>query len=859
MVLNVYARPVIPLALAFMVGIIGGLCIPGIEPAVLVGLTAAFCVSALRLLRCESARLSPLLIFLFLGYLSLQPWMAPRFPPHHIIHFTGQEKWRVTGTVATRPVPQFNRYSFLMAVERIEAVGVSRPVTGRIRVTAIGSGCGLVSGDRIMFESRIREPHNFYNPGGFDYKRHLAFQGVWATAFSSLESVTILSEISRNGSGNWIDRVREQLHELIDTTPAGEHRGVLAALILGEKARLSPETTLAFQRVGIGHLLAISGLHIGIVAATVFYLLSGILSRIPRLLWNAETRKWAAIGTFFPVLAYALLAGMSPSTQRALTMVGVFLLTFLFGRDQDILNTLAVAALALLAVHPPVFFSASFQLSFAAVLAIICGVSWFPLMPLPASAPPPARVIRKFSLFVLVSVYATLGTLPLTMFYFNQVSLIGILANCLFVPIIGFGVVPAGLSAAIFLPVSPAAAAAILNLTAAVLAPTLKLVGLMAQLPFSAIRTVTPSLFESACYYLLVCTLVILITRRRAAGSTAESPEHRPESDGTVAAAPSGRGFRRCQPIWVALALVLSAIAVDVGYWTYQRLGRQDLRVTVLDVGQGSAALIELPGGYCMLVDGGGYPDNAVFDVGARIIAPFLWHKKIRTVETLVLTHPNSDHLNGLIYIAEHFNVQNIWTNGEPGKTSGYRRLMQVISDQNITHPVFRQLDRRVDIAGVGVEILNPPSGFLEHRHAEPWRDLNNNSLVIRFTRGAISLLLCGDITAKAENELVAREGERLKSTVLFVPHHGSNSSSTPGFVDAVQPRIGIVSAGWQNRYRFPHPAVLQRYREARTRLMRTDQDGAIFLETDGRRLSVRTTVKGRGRHPETGAENMSY
>ena len=847
MVLNVYARPLTPLALSFMAGIVGRLFLPGFATAVPVGLAAAFGVVVFCLLRRRNGRLSPLLIFFFLGYLSLQPWTAPHFPPHHIVHFTGQQKWRIIGTVVSRPVPRTNRFRFLMTVERIEAAGVSRPVTGRIRVTAIGSGCDLVRGDRISFESRIRKPRNFHNPGGFDYERYLAFKGVWATAYSSLESVTILSERPRIGFGYRIDRVRDRILELIDTTPAGEHRGVLAALILGERGHLSPDTTASFQRTGIGHLLAISGLHIGIVAATVFFLLSRILSRIPWFLWNAGTRKWAALGTFFPVLAYALLAGMSPSTQRALAMVGVFLLTFLLGRDQDLLNTLAVAAMTLLVVYPPVLFSAAFQLSFAAVFAIIYGMSRCPLTPLPVSVPMTTRAIRKLTLFVLVSVWAILGTLPLTMFYFNQVSLIGTLSNCLFVPIIGFGVVPSGLLAAFLLPVSSTAAAAILNLAAAVLAQTLKLVDLMSQLPFAAFRTVTPSLFEIACYYVLAGTLVILISRRRQSEAPAAgNPGWRLDFDGTAGTMPSGGGFKQIQPIWVALALVLSAIVADIGYWTYQRLGRQDLRATFLDVGQGSATLFELPGGYCMLVDGGGYPDNAVFDVGARIIAPFLWHKKIKTVETLILTHPNSDHLNGLIYIAEHFNVQNIWSNGEPGKTAGYRQLMKTIRDANITHPVFRQLDRQVEIGGVNIEILNPPPGFLERRPTDPWRDLNNNSLVARFTSGAISLLLCGDITAKAENELVTREGDRLKSTVLFVPHHGSDSSSTPGFIDAVQPRIGIVSAGWQNRYHFPHPAVLKRYHQAKTRLLRTDQDGAISLTTDGLRLSISTAITGR-------------
>ncbi|MFZ0613032.1 MAG: hypothetical protein WAM73_12395, partial [Desulfobacterales bacterium] len=132
-----------------------------------------------------------------------------------------------------------------------------------------------------------------------------------------------------------------------------------------------------------------------------------------------------------------------------------------------------------------------------------------------------------------------------------------------------------------------------------------------------------------------------------------------------------------------------------------------------------------------------------------------------------------------------------------------------------------------------------------------PWRDLNNNSLVVRFTQGAISLLLCGDIAAGAEKELVLNVGERLKTTVVFVPHHGSKSSSTADFITAAAPRIGIVSAGWQNRYHFPHAAVLKRYRQAKTRLLRTDRDGAVSVVTDGSRVTIRTTVAGRQDDPQ--------
>ena len=174
-----------------------------------------------------------------------------------------------------------------------------------------------------------------------------------------------------------IERARYRVYGLIDRLPPGDHRAVLAALILGDRSRLTSQKTETFHRVGIGHLLAISGLHIGIVASAVFFLLNRTLAWIPLFLWTASGRKWAAVGALPPVLFYALLSGMSPSTQRAVVMVGVFMLTYLVERDQDLLNSLCVAAMVLLVIHPPVLFSISFQFSFSAVLAIIAGMGCF--------------------------------------------------------------------------------------------------------------------------------------------------------------------------------------------------------------------------------------------------------------------------------------------------------------------------------------------------------------------------------------------------------------------------------------------------------------------------------------------------
>jgi competence protein ComEC len=246
-----------------------------------------------------------------------------------------------------------------------------------------------------------------------------------------------------------------------------------------------------------------------------------------------------------------------------------------------------------------------------------------------------------------------------------------------------------------------------------------------------------------------------------------------------------------------------------------------------------------LPGGHTVLIDGGGFSDNNTFDMGARVIAPFLWRKKIGKIDTLVLSHPNSDHLNGLIYIARHFNVKTIWTNNEARDTEGYRRLQNIIAQKQIERPNFQDMPRHQQINGVEFCFLYPPADFMARKADQKWRNANNNSLVVKVSFGRISFLFPGDIAAEAERELVGLAGKDLACDVLLVPHHGSRSSSSQPFLSKVQPDVAVISAGWKNRFRFPHAQVLKAYENIGCRLFRTDRNGAIMFKTDGNHLSV--------------------
>ena len=758
--------------------------------------------------------------------------------------------WEITGVVDGRPTEYESRTRFAVMAECLASGPESHRVSGLLRVTVTGPGAGVAHGDRIAFRSRIRPIRSFNNPGGFDFARHMHLQGVWGSAFTDAGQLVRLAPPG-GGPARFVDAARSAVARRVDAAVPFPESAVLKALVIGDQAEIPPDVQQAFRRTGTTHILAISGLNFGIVASAAFVVFRWLLAFIRPILLTGWARKGAALLTLVPVGLYALLAGMSPSTQRALIMAAVFLLTFLVEREHDLMNTLAVAALAILVVNPPSLYSVSFQLSFAAVFVILYGFAQIPRRE--EGAPPvapgaAARLKRGVELFFLVSVFATAGTLPLILYYFNTMSFISLLANCVAVPLMGYVAVLAGLIGAFLVPFSDAAAILCFKLGGVVLSASIAAVKQMSDLPFAAAKTMSPSILEMVLFYASAWSVIRLVQFwRRPTGTTASGVVA-----GTAASPPWPKGFRNAFREGGALAapgaraatgllvFCLMAGCADAGYWLYQRFWHRELRMTLLDVGQGSAALLELPGGRTVLVDGGGFADNSAFDVGAAVVAPFLWRSKIATVDTIILTHPNSDHLNGLVFIAENFNVGALWENGEPWSSLGHQALMRAAAEHGIVRPQLAELARESTINGVRLEVLYPPADFLARRETERWRrDENNNSLVTRFSFGEVSILLPGDIMRPAEKELIAMAGDRLKSRVLVAPHHGSRTSSSEEFAAAVAPQAVLISCADRPGSGIPHAQTLERYAARGARIYRTDRNGAIRITTDGYRFSI--------------------
>jgi competence protein ComEC len=856
MLRQVYLRPIVPLLISLISGIGLGSRFPGHKTGLLVLVVGGAVLTGISIRRKKAAAWAPIILFALLGYASIQPWVSPNLSPSHIQHFSDEIHWQVAGVVNSHPVEFKYLKRFVLRAETLSHKKESHRVSGKIRVTVRGPSPAFAKGDRVVFRSRIRAIRNFNNPGGFNYQRYMTFKGIWRTAYTKGDRLGVVQKKGSKDLPQQFYQARRALAALIERAGKGSSAKVLKALIIGDREAIPSKLRDTFNRAGVGHILAISGLHIGIVATVAFFFFQKLLCFVKPFLWRAWTRKGAAILSLVPVCIYGLISGMSPSTQRAVIMVTAFLMTFLVERERDGVNTLALAAFIILIVYPPSVFSISFQLSFMAVLSILYGLSCthqvLPIRSVSTKTGFRFQLSRKLLTFFLVSFFAICGTLPLVMFYFNQISVIGLLANAVVVPLVGFFVIPCGLLALFIYPISSQIAYGCVQICIFVLDYGLVVIKFFADLPFAAFKTITPSFFEILCYYILGGCLLSLLRAKLnptdlqgdlSARSAHVSSSTRFFSRLTVTIRDMTAGFRKKRGVIVAIAVV-AALAGDTGYWLYQRFWRDELRVTYLDVGQGNAALLELPGGYTALIDGGGFSDNSVFDIGARVIAPFLWRNKIQTIDTLILSHPNSDHLNGLIFIARHFNVKNIWTNGESKTTLGYKRLRKIVAGKHLNQPAFKQMPRKQLINGVEFLFLYPPADFLDKKKkGQKWRNANNNSLVIKVSFGGVSFLFPGDIMAVAEKELVRLAGADLACDVLLVPHHGSRSSSSRPFLLKVKPDVAVISAGWKNRFRFPHATVLEAYQKRGCRILRTDRNGAIIFTTDGNRLRAQPFI----------------
>jgi len=670
--------------------------------------------------------------------------------------------------------------------------GVSHAFPTNLLVTFIPSARDSCSprldyGMSVILYGNVEPPSAERNPGEFSPREYYEANGV--THLMTVRGADKICLVDSAG-GSWFMRelvlpVRRGVFAFIDSTISGEEGELLKGLMIGDRSGISQETREAFVNSGVAHVLAVSGSNVAVVAG-IFIFIFGMI-RLPG--------RIRTIAVLAGLVFYMVLTGNQPPVVRATIMAFVFFLARLFQQKSNAYNAMGVAAMVILGLDARQLFDVGFQLSFVAVLSIIYlypkANAWISLLP-------DAAWWQRGLLWLLricaVSLVATLGTLPLAAVSFGKVSVIGIAANLFVIPAVELSVV-LGFASVCTSVVSHWFAEGYAAANGVLLTLTLRLIRAAGNVSCAYIDTTTFAPIDSLPFY---AGLFLLFNHE-------------------------GRKF-----VFGLMALLLSLnIAVFGPRGEASAMARGVMRVSFIDVGQGDAILIELPGGRCVLTDAG--MRSANFDAGERIVTPFLKRRGISTIDLFVISHGHNDHAGGAVSVVRNFDVKRVACIG--GLPSALRDLMNVPAGSVLWCDSVRAGMSLLDSANARLYVVYP----LDVRTGtDAYTATDNRCIVFKLQYGTVSFLFTGDAGGAAEAEMVGVYGPFLRSSLLKAGHHGSSTSSTPLFLDAVRPATAVISVGRNNKFRHPSPPVVDRLQALCGTLARTDEDGAVIFETDG-------------------------
>jgi competence protein ComEC len=809
-------NPLLPTLLAFAGGAMtaGGDWLPAAASLWLpTALLAALAV--LTLLRWPQARIRLLALLLPLFFLSgllyTESFLTPNLPSHHLAHFIPEKQdASLTGTLIKKPVLKNQKTHLILETDSIllPSAQASLATTGRVALTVNAPLLkGLVPGQDYLVRARLSLPDKQASPGAFDYAGFLAVEEILVKGW--VANPIFIQPISPLAAGSsplpppyFLERFRQQFEAFLHANLAPDNAALYQALLIGDRSGLSPEIIERYRATGIMHILAISGSHLVVVAflSTVFFRF--LVSRVPWLLLRLPAAKVALALSFPALFLYAGLAGFQPPVVRALIMTGVFMSAILLDRQWSSLNNLAIAAFCILLPNPLSIHTASFQLSFVAAAAIVLVMpylaAWRPQKD-KNSFWPKFRYLLISGLFI--SGAAFLATAPFALFHFNRISLLGPITTLLVTPFLCFWTLPLGLTAILTQPFAPWLAVFFLEAGALGIQISHALTGFLAGLPFSSLWLPTPPIPILALAYAL---LILVFHQRRPLPLLA---------------------------LLACFALLLSS------YTPLPKWPDNSTRVSFLAVGNGSATVIEQPDNSVILIDGGGPPTD-LFNVGERVIAPFLWHRQIRRVEQIILTHAHADHFNGLPWIIKRFQPKVLWLSETSSQEAGFAAFLQEA----------KQAGCRVRVAKAGEVLTAGADGFAITCLANlalPGEqgtnaggggipdNPNNRGLILRLNNGDHSFLFPGDIEKEYEEHILGK-GDLLKADVLLLPHHGLKSSGSARFMEAVAPHYWVMSTGKKE----PFPPA--QYPDSGGEIFSTALHGSIFFLSDGKKMTAR-------------------
>lgn len=572
----------------------------------------------------------------------------------------------------------------------------------------------------------------------------------------------------------FVNKVRDTILDRIDNNIENTNSQIIKAILVGDKTSLEKEIKDYFRVSNLSHMLAISGAHFGFIILFCSFVLKGL-----------KFKRLRQVITIIIIIFFMTLTGMTPSVVRAGIMAIITILGSILKRKPDIYTSLSIALFVQIIINPYVIFDVGLQLSFGGVL----GIALF-------AKPIEEKLNRIKELKINSALAVTLGAniiiMPIMMYQFSTISLTFVISNLLAGSLLGaiviFGFI------AVFINIKPLYF--VLNILISLFS---KIATICSKLPFSLIYIKTPSLIQIIFMYLIIFLFYLIITKRI--------------------------DFSKVKKFIVSLIIIIFILNNNIP--------NNNLIIHFIDVGQGDSCLM-IHKGKTIMIDAGGNSDPN-FDVGENTILPYLLDRKITKIDYLIVSHFDSDHAQGFIFVLKHLKVKNAILPIQAVNSNLYETFISICNEKNINVVYLK----RGDIFFVGqlkFEALHPGSKFI---HENP---MNNNSLVLRIDYYNTSLLFTGDIEAIAEQELVSKCRQKLDVDILKVGHHGSNTSSIESFLEAVSPNIALIGVGADNKFGHPGEDVIKRLEEKKVTIFRTDLEGEITIEINKERnIKIKT------------------
>ena len=676
----------------------------------------------------------------------------------------------VNGQVVSIPSVQgrSTRFEFSIYEAALTANGALVKAPEKVRLNWYGKMPSIQLGEEWHLRVRLKRPWGYANPGGFDYEKWLFEQGIRATGY--VRSKGNNERISETSLLNPAYYLRASLNQKLEKTN-NKSVAVIKALVLGERGQMDSKRWQVLTQTGTNHLLAISGLHVGIVSGFVYFIVLFLWKRSERLCLKIAAQRVAALAGIFAAVFYAMLAGFSIPTQRAMVMATIVFLAVYSMQSLRPWNILSLALLCVLLLDPFSVLSPGFWLSFLAVAIII-----FSIKGKSSKSEEHTKPVKQAWWLSLVKIQfvLSLGLLPLTLLFFQHASLVSPIANFFAVPWVSFFVVPVTLLGSLLMLVSEPLGGWVLQFSHGLLEFFWSVLNYLHALPLSSWHHAIPS-------WTLVPALfgVLLLL--------------------------SAKGF---PSKWLSIVLLSPLVFAKP-----VKLAENDLTVTTLDVGQGLSVVVEVD--ERILVFDTGPKFSSSFNAGESVVVPYLRQRGVKEIDTLVVSHGDKDHAGGLQGILSNMPVRKLMSSN-----------IEVYKHDQLSTCRTGESWRWND---VHFEFLHPSVEL----NAKEFKKLssNNSSCVLLLTHPSGSVLLTGDIEKTIEKRLITSQFDKLDVDVLIAPHHGSKSSSTQAFIQATSPDYVVFATGYRNPYGFPDEKVVSRYKEFGSYLVNTATQGMISFE----------------------------